>query len=49
VTAREATDDDPSPAVVVAAVLMAASVTAALGWFALRGSSLARRTPKLDR
>ena len=49
VITREATDDDPSPAVVVAAVVMAASVTAALGWFALRGSSLARRTPKLDR
>ena len=49
VTARSTTNDDLSPAVVAAAVLMASSVGCAVGWFALRGSHLARRTPRIDR
>jgi subtilisin family serine protease len=47
VTARSATDDGLSPGLVVVAVLMALGVGFAAGWFALRGSSLARRTPPL--
>jgi hypothetical protein len=34
--------------VVGGAALMAASVTAGIAWFALRGSGLFRRTPKVD-
>ena len=49
VTARSTTNDDVSPAVVVAAVLMAGTVGCAAGWFLLRGANLARRTPRLDR
>jgi hypothetical protein len=49
VTVRPKTNDDVSPAVVGAAVLMAASVGGAAGWFFLRGSGLARRTPRIER
>jgi subtilisin family serine protease len=49
VTVRPKANDDVSPAVVGAAVLMAASVGSAAAWFALRGSNLARRTPRVDR
>ncbi|MEY2402486.1 MAG: hypothetical protein QOD38_37, partial [Acidimicrobiaceae bacterium] len=38
-----------STGVVVVAVLMAAGVSGALGWFFIRGQSWARRTPPLDR
>jgi hypothetical protein len=47
VTARSTTKDDVSPGLVAAAVLMAGSVGCAIGWFALRGSNLTRRTPPL--
>ncbi|MEY2447287.1 MAG: thermitase [Acidimicrobiaceae bacterium] len=42
-------DDGLSTGVVVVAVLMAAGVSGALGWFFIRGQSWARRTPPLDR
>jgi serine protease len=47
VTARPKSNEDLSPGLVIVAVLMAGAVGCAVGWFALRGSSLARRTPPL--
>ncbi|MEY2450843.1 MAG: thermitase [Acidimicrobiaceae bacterium] len=42
-------DDGLSSGVVGVAVVMAAGVSAALGWLFIRGQSWARRTPRLDR
>lgn len=49
VTTRSPRNNDLSAGIVAVAVVMAAGVSAALGWLFFRGQSWARRTPRLDR